>query len=117
MEESNKPVPGMTRSHLQAISCILYFYERHLWNFTAPSVKRTKQIVEVQLLLVKIQLLPETGIAALNRSDVGYIEAAINTFTDQAREKIPQTPQRDAVLEACEKLRASLVENARHPDP
>lgn len=66
MEESNEPVAGMTRNYLQAISCILYFYERHLWHFAVPSVKRTKQIIEVQLLLVK--LLPETGIAALRPS-------------------------------------------------
>ncbi|QBD75198.1 hypothetical protein EPA93_03990 [Ktedonosporobacter rubrisoli] len=117
MEESNEPVAGMTRSHLQAVSCILYFYERHLWNFTAPSVRRTRQIVEVQLLLVKLQLLPETGFTALNRSDVGYIEAAITVFTAQAREKIQQTPQRDEVLARCEELRTFLVENARHPDP
>ncbi len=117
MEENGNLITGMTRSHLNAISCILYFYERHLWNFAAPSVKRTKQIIEVQLLLVKIQLLSETGIAALSRDDVGYIETAIHVFTAQAREKIPPTPQRDELLANCEDLREFLVDTCRRPDP
>ena len=116
MEESGNPVTGMTRSHLNAISSILYFYERHLWNFAAPSVKRTRQMIEVQLLLVKIQLLSETDITALSRSEVGYIETAIHVFTAQAREKIPPTPQRDEVLVGCEELRKFLVDACMRPD-
>ena len=115
MEESKELVAGITQNHLNAISCLLYFYDRYLWNFMAPSPKRTRQILEVQLLLVKLQLLETAKIGTLTRSEVGYIESAINVFTTQAREKIVQTPSRDAVIENCEELRDYLLKTLIPP--
>lgn len=109
MEDGKEPVAGLTLQHLIAISSILYFYERHLWNFTAPSVKRTKQLVEVQMLLVKMPLLAMSKTGVFTPSEIGYIESAINLFMAQAKGKIPQSENRDEVIESCEELREYLV--------
>jgi hypothetical protein len=108
MEEDGEKVVGLTQNHINAITCLLYFYEQHLWNFTAPSVKRTKQILEIQLLVVKIQLLSIGKIGTLTPDEVGYIDAAIRVFVSQATDKITQSASRDGVLESCEELRAYL---------
>jgi hypothetical protein len=86
-KETEKELVGITQNHLNAITCILYFYDRHLWNFMAPSPKRTRQILEVQLLLVKIQLLATSKIGTLTPAEVGYIESAIKVFTAQANQR------------------------------
>lgn len=117
MEGSVQPVPRMTRSHLWAIISMLYFYERHLWHVTAPSAIRAQQIADIQLLRVKLQRLSDTPIVVLNRAEVGYIGTAITVFIAQAREKIPQTPQREEILAGCEALRSFLVNRAGHTNP
>ncbi|SRR5579875_1470137 len=108
MDEGKELFVGLTHQHLQAISAILYFYERHLWNFTAPSAKRTKQLTEIQLLLVKIQLLSIERIGSLTLEDIGYIDTAIRAFVIQAKEKIPQSESRDAVIDGCMEIREYL---------
>jgi hypothetical protein len=114
MENGRDLVAGITQNHLNAITCILYFYDRHLWNFVAPSPKRTRQILEVQLLLVKLQLLATSKVGTLTPAEIGYIESAIKVFTTQAKEKTPQSESRDDVLASCEDLREHLVNNLIH---
>ncbi len=109
MEEEKELIAGITLQHLTAISSILYFYERHLWNFAAPSPKRTRQLIEIQMLLVKMPLLATSKIGIFTPAEVGYMEAAIETLVKQAREKITQSENRDAVIASCEELREYLV--------
>jgi hypothetical protein len=108
MEEDGEKIAGITQNHLNAIASLLYFYERHLWHFMAPSVKRTKQIIEIQLLVVKIQLLSLTKIGTLTPDDVGYIDAAIQVFVTQATDRVVQSGSRDGVIASCEELRQYL---------
>src|SRR5437763_10538614 len=74
MEEDGVLVAGVIQSHLSAISSLLSFYERHLWNFVTPSAKRTRQIVEIQLLIVKVQPLSSSKMGAFTSSEIGYEE-------------------------------------------
>jgi hypothetical protein len=104
MEESKAPVTEITPNQLAAISYLLYFYEQHLWHFAAPSVKRTRQITEIQFLLVKMQLLASTKIGTFTPDEFAYIDTAIRVFTTQAREKIPPSESRDQILADCEEL-------------
>lgn len=115
MEENQELVAGLTLNHLTAISSLLYFYERHIWNFGAPSPRRTRQLVEIQMLLVKMPLLATSKIGIFTPAEVGYMEAAIETFVKQARERIPQSESRDAVIESCEALREYLTKTLIPP--
>jgi hypothetical protein len=108
MEEDGEKIAGITPSELSAITHLLYFYERHLWNFIAPSAKRTKLIVEIQLLIVKVQLLASSKVGAFTPVEVGYIEAAISIFITQAKERVTQSESRDAVITSCVELREYL---------
>lgn len=116
MEEGKELVAGMTLQHFTAISSILHFYQRHLWNFTAPSVKRTRQLVEIQLLLVKMPLLVTSKIGVFTPSEISYMESAISVFVAQAKAKIPQSENRDKVIKSCEELRGYLVNNLIPPE-
>lgn len=115
MGEDKELVAGITPQHLTVITWLLYFYEQYLWRFTVPSVKRTRMITEIQLLLIKTQLLSSAKIGAFTPSEIGYIEMAIKSFTTQAQEKIPQSETRDAIIEGCEELREYLVKNLIPP--
>jgi hypothetical protein len=109
MEEREEVVAAMNPNDLNALASILFFYERYLWSFTAPSAARTRQITEIQFLLVKVQLLASTKAATLTFDEIDYIEAALRTFTSQMQQKMPQSKNRDDVLESCEGLREHLV--------
>lgn len=109
MEEGQEQVAGLTLQQLMVLSNILYFYERHIWHFATPTPKRARQLLDIQLLLVKMPLLASSKIGIFTPAEVGYMEAAIETFVKQAREKIPQSENRDAVIEGCEELREYLV--------
>jgi hypothetical protein len=109
MDDGKELVAGLTMQQLMAISSILYFYERHIWHFATPTPKRTRQLVEIQMLLVKMPLLATSKIGIFTPSEVGYMEAAIETFVKQAKEKVAQSESRDAVIEGCEELREYLV--------
>jgi hypothetical protein len=109
MEDGNELVAGLTLNQLTALSNLLYFYERHIWNFATPSPKRTRQLVDIQMLLVKMPLLATSKIGVFTQAEVGYMEAAIETFVKQSKERIPQSESRDAVIESCEELKNYLV--------
>jgi hypothetical protein len=111
MQERKERVTGLTQHELSAIVSLLAFYERHLWNFAAPSPKRTRQLTEIAFLSVKIPLLASTNVTAFTASEVAHIEEAIRRFSKQAREKIPPSASRDEVLASCEELRAYLVQS------
>lgn len=109
MAEDKELVAGLTEQHVAIISCILYFYEQHLWRFAVPSVKRTRQISEAQFLMVKLQLLSIEKIGMLTDSEVQCINAAIVIFTRQAKERVVQSESRDKVIEGCEELREYIM--------
>lgn len=104
MEEDKELVAGITLNHLTAISSILCFYERHIWHFGAPSPKRNRQLVDIQLLIVKVSFLAMSKIGVFTSLEVGYMEAAIELFIKQAKDKIPRSENRDGVIESCEEL-------------
>ena len=109
MDENNGPVAVLTPNDLHALSSILYFYERWLWSNLSPSAKRTKQVTEVQMLLVKVSLLGNAKITVLTLDEVEHITSAIRIFSTQLREKMPQSKNRDDVLESCEQLLSYIV--------
>jgi hypothetical protein len=104
-EREQQALAQLSPNDLSALSTILQFYERFLWNMTAPSAKRSKQIVEVQLLIVKLFQLPKRNAMVLTLSEVGYINSALQIFLSQVKQKIPPSRNRDEVLESCEWLR------------
>lgn len=109
MEEGKELVASISLRQLTVISHILYFYERHLWRDASPSPQRARQLTEMQLLLVKLPLLATARLGIFTQAEVGYMDIAIQTFIKQAKEKIPQSESRDAVIEGCEELRGYLV--------
>ena len=109
MEEQEKLVAQVAPHDLYALSVILQFYERYLRDTAAPSARRSRQIVEVQLLIVKCFQLPLSQAMVLTCHEVEQINAAIRIFSAQVSMKIPQSKDRDGVLESCEKLREYIV--------
>src|SRR6266496_2122616 len=77
----------------------------------APSAKRSKQVSQVQFLLVKVSLPGSSRVAVLTYDEVACIDYALSVFTQQVREKIPQSISREGVLESCEGLREYLVKS------
>lgn len=105
MEEHNPPVAVLGQQDLSALASILYFYERWLQNTLAPSKKRSRQIMEVHVLLVKVSLLGTTKGVTLTVEDVAHLTSALRVFSAHVRDKIPASKDRDGVLESCEALR------------
>lgn len=105
MEENHQPVAVLGQHDLSALASILYFYERWLQHTLAPSKKRSRQITEVHLLVVKVSLLGITNAATLTVEDVEHITSAISVFSAHVRNRIPASKDRDGVLESCEGLR------------
>ncbi len=87
---------------LAALRVILQFYERYLYNTAAPSAKRSRQVVEVYFLMVKLSFY--AGATVLTVDDVEHIKMALGTFIGQARLKVPGSPGRDEIVENCERL-------------
>ncbi len=111
MEENNGPVAAINPSDINALAHILSFYERWILNTLAPSAKRSKQVSQVQFLLVKVSLPGSSRVAVLTYDEVACIDYALSVFTQQVREKIPQSISREGVLESCEGLREYLVKS------
>jgi hypothetical protein len=109
VEEQEKPLAQVSPHDLYALSVILQFYERYLRETAAPSARRSRQIVEIQLLIVKSFQLPLSQAMVLTCNEVEQINAAIRIFSAQVSMKIPQSKDRDGVLESCEKLRDYIV--------
>ncbi len=107
--EEGKPVAVISPNDVQAVSDILTFYERYLLATLAPSAKRSRQVSDVRLLLVKVSRPGTSKIAVLTYTEIEYINSAIRVFIAQVRAKIPKSKNRDAVIESCEQLRAYIV--------
>jgi hypothetical protein len=109
VEEQEKLVAQVAPHDLYALSAILQFYERYLRETAAPSAKRSRQIVALQLLIVKIFQLPLSEAMVLTFDEVEAITTAIRIFSAQVRTKIAPSKDRDGVLESCEQLREYIV--------
>jgi hypothetical protein len=109
VEEQEKPLVHLAPHDLYALSAILQFYERYLRETAAPSARRSKQIVALQLLIVKSFQLPTSQAMVLTFDEVEVMSTAIRIFISQVRTKIPPSTDRDGVLESCEQLREYLV--------
>jgi hypothetical protein len=111
VEENSGPVAAINPSDINALAHILSFYERWIVNTLAPSSTRNKQVSQIQFLLVKVSLLGSSKVAVLTYDEVACIDDALSVFTQQVREKIPQSKSREGVLESCEELREYLVKS------
>jgi hypothetical protein len=109
VEEREAQIVQLSLNELYALSAILQFYERYLWNTAAPSAKRSRQWVEVYALIVKLFLLPSEKAIKLTVDEVGYLKAALNIFTSHVENKIPPSESRDGVLESCHQLQEYIV--------
>lgn len=58
---------------------------------------------------MKLSLIGKSPIIALTVNEVEHINSSISTFTAQAREKIPQSQDRDEVIEGLEQLRQYFI--------
>lgn len=103
-------IAEISPNELNVLATILSFYEQHLLMRAAPSAKRTRQITEIQFLQVKLHLLASARAATLTFEELDCLDAALNTFSYQVRQKIPPSTNRDELLESCEGLRHYLAE-------
>jgi len=87
---------------LAALRVILQLYECHICNTATPSAKRSRQIVEIDFLVVKLSFFE--GATVLTADDVEHIKMALGTFIGQARLKVPGSKGRDETVENCERL-------------
>lgn len=104
-EENHQPVAVLGQNDLSALVSVLSFYERWLQHTLALSAKRSRQITEVHVLLVKMSLLGTMKGVMLTVDDVEHITSALRVFSAHVRDKIPASKDRDGVLESCEGLR------------
>lgn len=65
--------------------------------------------MEIQLHLVKMLLLATSKVGVFTPSEIGYIDEAIRVFVARAKEKIPPSENRDAVVASCEDLHEYLI--------
>ena len=92
MEEDGELVAGVIQNHLNAISSLLSFYERHLWNFVTPSAKRTRQIVEIQLVKAQAVMMYQLSGGQLQaiKARIAGMDKAQATDNDKDGEKIAE---------------------------
>lgn len=108
MEKTSFPSAQIGSNDLSVLISVLQLYQQ--WIHSQPvSPKREKQLVEGQFLLVKITLMQNGEPAILTYDEVEHIDIAFKIFASYTREKIPQSKNRDEVLESCEQLRFSIV--------
>jgi hypothetical protein len=108
-EKDDSSLALLSANELSALAAIMQFYEQHLWNSMAPSVKRSRQAVEVSLLIVKLFLLPSGKEALLTGKDLEHIKAALAVFTSQVENMLPPSESRDGVLTSCHQLGEALA--------
>jgi hypothetical protein len=114
--DTNDQVMGaLSFNELSALSAILQFYERYLWNRMSPSAKRSRLSLEVSLLIVKLSLLPEGFIATLQAEDIDYINDALSVFTSQVTMKQPPSEGQTSVLQSCYQLQVLFAALAQKP--
>jgi hypothetical protein len=105
MEGERDMIAGVVSPNdLVALRVILQLYERHIWNTAAPSAKKSRQIVEIDFLVVKLSFYE--GATVLTVDDVERIKMALGTFIGQVRLKGLGSIGGDGVLESCEQLLA-----------
>ncbi len=108
-EALEQPMGGLSANELSALAAILQLYERHLWNSMAPSVKRSRQQVEITAIMVKLCLLPVGKASVLIDGEIAYLEAALMVFLCQVEEKMPLSDNRAGILASCHQLREGVA--------
>jgi hypothetical protein len=119
VDANDQAMGALSFNELSALSVILQFYERHLWNRMLPSAKRSRLSLEVSLLIVKLSLLPEGFIATLQGEDIDYINDALSVFTSQVTMKLPPSEGQTSVLMSCRQLQvlfAALAQKLAQED-
>jgi hypothetical protein len=104
MNENHTPIATISQHEVSALSAILQFYERHLWNSTAPSAKRSQRSIELTAVIVKPALLPHGDTATLTKDDIDYVQGSLRTFIAEVKRKIPQSESRIDLLTSCQQL-------------
>jgi len=115
VDANDQAMEALSFNELSALSAMLQFYERHLWNRMLPSAKRSRLSLEVLLLIVKLSLLPEGFIATLQAEDIDYINDALSVFTSQVTMKLPPSEGQTSVLQSCHLLQVLFAALAQKP--
>src|SRR6266699_4126604 len=105
MEGERRMKVAISRNDIQALGAALQFYWHFLLYNNAPSAKRSREMIEVQLLVVKIYLLPSVDLVDLAIEELGHMQAALNVLISQAKQRVPETRGRDETIASCERLR------------
>ena len=104
MDEKHTPIAPISQNEVSALAAILQFYERHLWNSTAPSAKRSQRSIELTAVIVKLALLPHGNTNTLTKDDIYYVQVSLRTFIAEVKRKIPQSESRIDLLTSCQQL-------------
>jgi hypothetical protein len=94
---------------LFALISILQFYEKYQRERMAPSQQKTRTLVEIHLLIVRLCQVRLNQAMELTFEDVGYIIGAIDIFVSQVEQKIPTSKERTDTLKSCQHLKKYIV--------
>ncbi|SRR6266568_4538440 len=100
----------ISQNYAQVLGAVLQFYWHFMLYSNAPSAKRSREVIEVQLLIVKINLLPCVNLRDLTIEELGHMKAALNTLISQAKQRVPETRGRDETIASCERIRDDINE-------
>jgi hypothetical protein len=104
VEEKTQAVDTLTSNEVSAATAILHYYDKHMWNTTVPSAKRSQLSFEVTVLQVKLSLVLAGRDVSLTTSDLGYLQAAFRLFISEVKQKISPSESCDGLLVSCEQL-------------
>jgi hypothetical protein len=107
--EEEKPIGVISPGDITALIHILYFYQRWMLATLAPSAKRSRNVSEIEFLTVKLSLLATSKTVILTYDEVEHIKYAIGNFISQIKARMPQSKNRDAVIESSEQLRDFII--------
>jgi hypothetical protein len=109
VEAPEQAIGLVSLNELNALSFILQYYERHLWNRALPSWERSRQSVEIYALIVKLSLIQVGQAATLTEGEITCIMTALDVFTSEVIHRILPSESRDDILVSCKQLREYLT--------
>jgi hypothetical protein len=114
-KREQKLLVKLSVNDLTAIGYALFPYAQFVHRIIPPSQERGRILVIIECLRKRIASLQSSYTNGaeeqfpITEEELGVIDAALGTFLEGVHRLIPQSVQRDEIIQACNNLRQYLV--------
>lgn len=94
-------VVPISQNDVQALRAILQFYRTYLMRNKMPSVKRSADLLMLQVLIFKLSRFSSMSLMV---EELELMKDALGVFISEVESRVPGSQGRDGVLVSCEQL-------------